>query len=1300
MATPKIQVEFTKAVDAASVTGSSAYLNFLGAGAAGSLPGKFDISSNGFNFVLSEPLKAGISYNFTIRGTVRATSGENLGSDYVLTFTTAKATETTGQGVIKGTVKDSTGAPVGGAYVSLRTSAYYTSYGQSSQTTAYGEYNFANLAAGTHTIEVYPPASGGGLTRPAPVVVTLAAGETVVRDFVLTSSNKYIKGTVKFSDGAPVTDAEVSAYRREGNAWVSSGTDANGAFTLAVQAGTWMVSIRPRSVPMPMSSMPIYQPVTFPTWIYTGQPQEIYVDELASVKEMYFLVPRQGAAASISGTLRRGDNEPITAGSAYVRLLGQAGIAINVPVAVGGRFTTPIAPGNYKLYVDVTDPNLSSPEIPPVSVMPGEQKDIGPIIVGVASVVISGRVTTMEGRGVPRVKVSGWKANSADNAAALTDEQGNYYLKVSPGDWTISIVSSPDQSYSSTAPPQFVRVVRGVKIPPINFVLAQSDGVVNGIVTDEFGDILADFYGFVRVSSKNDYRLPGGAPVERGQFTLRLPAGSYILYMELPPNTTYGWPSPVPITVTTGESAKVVIKMASSAPSAVIGFLVDRAGNKVVNVPFKVFATGAGGGWHSALIDMPLGYYKLKVPAGTWYIGYDVADSSGRYQRPKDAKKKITVAAGEIASLDLQVIEQNGRVNGVVRDNDGNSIANIWVAISGQPFSRFGRETAATQRYLNGVTSDQAGQFSLPVPPGIYYVRAFVPPSLGLTNPDEQTVKVGTGEEVSVELVLRSVETTISGQTTIAGIPSWAFVWAWSNKGGYTETYADEKGSFKLKVSSGDIWHVSAMSELKRDTFRASEVAINVSRPGSTIPLSLDLAPLGVKLPELVNVAGEADQMTVATNDVGAKLVVPANAASTEGSLAVSITPEVITPSQGADRVVGFGYEFDVRNAQGQEVNAFNSELTVSIPYDPRELSRLNLRPADLSLRYWDEINSTWQQVMNAIVDEINHVITGSLAHLTRFAIIAATDTTPPTAPAGLKAKIAANGIVLTWAKPKDKDLQYMKIYRSAKKGVLGEVVANNVTAATYKDSGLKRGATYYYLARAVDAAGNESTNTAAVAVGVKGKGTLGKAAARSATSKVEKLTLKGSITDVNLVASTMEIKVNVSSVKELRGKKVVVKFTPTVSFKKDGKKVQASAVKVSNAINAQATREAGVITLVSATVTSVKVKVKAELKVSEFQGQRSKLKVKIIEAKGVVAGAGIEKGKEALLNIEGATVNANGRNTSVESLTPQKNVTIEGVVENGAVTVTKITTPPVPKVKVQPAPSGKIGDEAASVAR
>ena len=70
------------------------------------------------------------------------------------------------------------------------------------------------------------------------------------------------------------------------------------------------------------------------------------------------------------------------------------------------------------------------------------------------------------------------------------------------------------------------------------------------------------------------------------------------------------------------------------------------------------------------------------------------------------------------------------------------------------------------------------------------------------------------------------------------------------------------------------------------------------------------------------------------------------------------------------------------------------------------------------------------------------------------------------------------------------------------------------------------------------------------------------------------------------------------------------------------------------------------------------------------------------------------------MLNIEGATVNTNGKSTPVESLAPQKNITIEGMIENGAVTVTKITTPPVPKVKVQPAPSGKIGDEAASVAR
>lgn len=57
---------------------------------------------------------------------------------------------------------------------------------------------------------------------------------------------KSIKGTLQYPDGSPVTDAAVSAYRKDTGAWINAYTDSSGKFQLAVGGGQWSVGIYPR----------------------------------------------------------------------------------------------------------------------------------------------------------------------------------------------------------------------------------------------------------------------------------------------------------------------------------------------------------------------------------------------------------------------------------------------------------------------------------------------------------------------------------------------------------------------------------------------------------------------------------------------------------------------------------------------------------------------------------------------------------------------------------------------------------------------------------------------------------------------------------------------------------------------------------------------------------------------------------------------------------------------------------------------------------------------------------------------
>ena len=1138
-------------------------------------------------------LTAGSTYYYRVR--VRNQSGlETLSSAY--TFIVGATEPTQGGATITGGVKDSTGSPVAYATVTARSSFSGSGY-WTTQTNNAGEYTLSNVSAGSVMVEVYSPSSAGNLMRPASEAVELTAGATKTVNFVFKSSTAMIRGKVVFSDGTPVADGEVSAYRRDSSGgWVSASTTQTGDYSLTVSSGIWMVSLRPRGGYGGYGTWSYATPQSTATWVYTQPAKEISVESEGNVKVVDFTVPAQTLSTTVSGVVTRSDGEYIPAGIATVRLIGTSGTSITAGVTAGGRFFTSVTPGTYKLYVDVSDSALSSPDIAPIAIASGEQKDIGNIVLSKAGLAIDGQVTTFDGKSVSGVKVSAWKMNSSDTSYIATDVNGRYSLRVSPGDWTVGLhtASTATQEYTTAVRPQFVKV--GARsVGGINFVIVEAGGGVAGVVKKKGGEVLGDVYGFISVTSKSGERLPMGAPIEHGAFNVRLPNGVYILKPELPGTVKYTISEPVVVEIIGNETKNIEIFVNEEQSAAIVGYLVDSQGEKVINVPFKVFASGSNGGWYSAQVDTIKGYYKLSVPAGTWFIGYDIDDTAGKYHRSKE-DRKITVKSGQIESVDLAVTVASGEVSGTIVDMNGKPVSGVWVAISSQGFAQFTKEAVSSLRYLNGVTSDTDGAFRFLVKPGTYYVRAFVPPSFGFTNPEEQKVSVSGDEPTHVTLTLRSKATVISGKVTIAGVPTWGFVWAWSNKGGYVEGYAKEDGVYTLKVAGEDVWHIVAMTELKRDTYKSSETAIKVVS-GKATEVQLDLSPLGVKLPEPVTASADPDQMTVVTGEDRVKVVMPPNAVGATEAVNLSITPQVITPSQGADRVVGFGYEIEVRTQTGQEVNTFNSELTVSVPYNPVDMTRFGLVPRDLSLRYWDETSSAWQEITNSVVDEVNHVVTGSVAHLTRFAIIARTDTAPPADPQKVKVRVTTAGIALAWENPKDKDLKYIKLYRSKKSGVIGDVVANEVSGKAYTDSGVPRGATYFYTVRAVDKAGNESANIVQSKIAVKGKGLLGKVKAKALSTKVQ-ATIKGVVTDVRLANATLQVQVTTASLKVIVKKTIVLKIDPKLKVVRNGIKVSLTALKKNDAIDAKIMQEGTTYSVVSATLKAAKtVAVKGSVK-------------------------------------------------------------------------------------------------------
>jgi len=1115
-----IGVELNKPLSSSSVTKDTITVRPIGATAP--LNGTIQTYPYGIGFQLFDTLQSDTTYEVTIRGGIKSSSGETIANNYSYTFTTQSSTAV-GSGVIKGIVSDSRGTPIPNATVSLSNVSY--TYFTTITTTAFGEYSFRNLAANTYIVQAHPSPRQQGMRSSEQVTIGLSATETREQNFTMSVSQFMVKGTVRYPDNTPVTDAVVEAWRKDGPGSVSAYVDSTGSYCMSVAPGTWMLSLQSRSarnyydvyseapqspcqtlttsatvggsIPFTSGTATTQTSTGFipasnsyfggSNWYWSGPPKEVVVGDSASpVKQADFTVTRV-SATKVFGRVAREDGLALPAGSVSVRLTGRSDMApFSIANDADGRFEVPVPAGTYTLLVELLTQNIGITPPPPklITLAAGESKDLGTIMLSSTNRVIKGAVRDDKNMPIGRVKVGAWKSSTGESIFGATDENGKYSLKVSDGEWTVSVMLDPGSGLNMQGPPRIVRIA-GPEPVTVDFSVSASDAFVSGTIRTPEGAILNGFYGFVSVQQKSGGRLPQGAPVQNGEFTLRLPTGEYVLTLETLPNSMNVPESSVSIALTTGERKQVNFTVSAKA-SSISGRLVDERGSLVTGIPFKVFTAGKNGAWYSADVDTSKGTFKMNLPPGDWYVDYDISDPSGIYLKPPQMRGvKVTVQPGQDRSVELKAYRANASLNGRAIDTEGKPVQNVWIGISTKSFAFFSKETAKQLSYLNGDYTDQDGKFSFKVKPDTYYIRSFLPPSLGYANPVEQKVSATAGETKDVTLVFRPINVTLSGTAMIDGSPSWAFIWAWSDKGGYTDGYADDDGMYKLKVAANDVWHIAAMSEKDRVAYRSSELTLPIGAE-EKITQNISLASLEVRLPDPVTATADSDQLAVVSNSEGVKVSLPPGSAGTGGVVALSITPQVVTPSQGSSRVVGLGYDVDVRSEQGRDISSFNSDITVAIPYEPTELKRLGLTPTDLSLQFWDEARYSWQPVQNAVVNEADHTITGTLAHLTKFALIASTQTETRVIPQTVSASVTSTGAVsLAWSYAKDiaSTVSYSKVYRSSTKGDLGKLIVSSTTALKAMDETASPSKTYYYTVRSVDQYNNESTNTDQVAV-------------------------------------------------------------------------------------------------------------------------------------------------------------------------------------------------------------------------
>jgi hypothetical protein len=313
-----------------------------------------------------------------------------------------------------------------------------------------------------------------------------------------------------------------------------------------------------------------------------------------------------------------------------------------------------------------------------------------------------------------------------------------------------------------------------------------------------------------------------------------------------------------------------------------------------------------------------------------------------------------------------------------------------------------------------------------------------------------------------------------------------AFIWGWSEAGGNAYGRTNDKGEFLLTVPSKALWRLGAGKELDGYPYKTAEVTINTQFETSDISLIL-LKYSNIPLPKSVEVARSATETVIAKTDDGAQVIVPPNAAGSSGTVNIAMKPTIEVSSQANAKIVGTVWDVGIKNQAGTDIKEFSDKIEITFPYDEDKLKADGVGADVLKPRYYDEASGSWVELTDYTLDKNKKSFIIRVNHLTRFALVAPADTTPPATPAEFSYQLTApTEVTLTWVDPKA-DFHHTRVSRTENKLEPGAILSELIVTGKYADKAVSIGKTYYYYLEAVDAAGNSSKTSELLKVTVTG---------------------------------------------------------------------------------------------------------------------------------------------------------------------------------------------------------------------
>ncbi|MBI5220577.1 MAG: hypothetical protein HY978_01925 [Candidatus Liptonbacteria bacterium] len=586
-----------------------------------------------------------------------------------------------------------------------------------------------------------------------------------------------------------------------------------------------------------------------------------------------------------------------------------------------------------------------------------------------------------------------------------------------------------------------------------------------------------------RKDYKHSFNLRIGAG---GSAEIKLPVGKYVAEV-FPPADMSGVtkPDPVELEIKSQEIAKMTARLMTNNNS-VTGKISFADGRPVADAEVGAYSLRSRD-WRSVRTN-ERGEFTLQVGAGSWQMGVRPIDPQRAAWQPAPDQRTVDFGGGakpETQVVNLIVRASNIKVLVRAVDSLGAPLSEVGLVLD--QGSAAGGKTGNTGSGPEYRRTEPDGTATYWVAPGRYFLRGKVPPGRDLTEPAEREIDIVSDAAAEFTLTFpvlkKEQNVTLRGTTRLEdGTPTAALIYAWSENGGSLQVNADENGIFSMLLPDGTVWRLGARKSGDRAAYKSSEVSVTVEKDKL-----VDIVLVKEKNKELapsVTVADKASSRVVVQTQDGATATVPPNAAADSGRISVEMKPTVEAPVQASAKVVSTVYDIAIKNQQGKNVSQLSDEVEIKLPYDPQELAAQGVTEDTLKPSYYDESAGEWIKLENFTIDKTRHVVIARVKHLTRFALVAPADVVPPSAPAEVRATfMAQRAVLLAWNNPAS-DFRHAKVYRSNQSGSLGTVLFPEIRGeAQAADANVSPGAKYFYTVRAVDPAGNESTNIDQVAV-------------------------------------------------------------------------------------------------------------------------------------------------------------------------------------------------------------------------